>query len=229
MATIDSPSQAGTSVDVEKTFSALRVVEKPYDYIQYGTGGQVRVLGHYRWGWSTGPLLWSASANLASFRYGDVSSLAVITRIYVNANVGTAVTAQRVDPMVLLRATGFTGIYTAGNFNFNGPYGRMRSTMGTSTQNGTNNIQLAAGAGGMTGPVIGNLENWAIGQAPMGGLTALGTATGNVDLYNQQQAGSHPLVLANNEGFIVQWGGTALATGTVNVGVQIEWAEVAGF
>ena len=46
-------------------------------------------------------------------------------------------------------------------------------------------------------------------------------------LYDAQEVGAHPIVLASNEGVIVR--ATVPATGTWQFGVTIDWAEVSAF
>ena len=64
------------------------------------------------------------------------------------------------------------------------------------------------------------------------GLVAIGTSVQG-DIYVPSPVeGAYPPVLKGQlptpvgEGLLVQWGPTALATGTVTVGIGYEWAEV---
>jgi hypothetical protein len=225
MSTVDSPTQGG-SQEVDKTWAAARVALRPLDYIQYGQGGVQRVLGHYRTVVSiTGAGLIAANAVLAAFRYTDPNSQAVIMRVSVDPDVMTAITAQRIDPLLMLKATGYTAAETTSATTIGlGSSGKMKSTMA----NCLAAIQIASAAAGMTGGTK-TVDAQPLGAAPLSSLVAIGSGSpGPLDLYKYDALLAHPLVLLQNEGFLVQWGATALATGTLELALAIDWAEVPG-
>jgi hypothetical protein len=84
---------------------------------------------------------------------------------------------------------------------------------------------LAAGISGGTK----TLDTIAIGAVALSGpnaITGVGTGILNQELYRPDLAsGEHPLTLASNEGFVVQWGPTALATGTALATLELHWLE----
>jgi hypothetical protein len=208
---------------VDPTNLAERVSIRPIEHIYSG-----RVLGHYRWSSFAAPQAWAGGAYLGGFRYTDASSLAVLLRVFVNVTVATAITAQRVDPINLVQARSYTAAETtnANTTTITGANQRARTaSMGTSNAV----LQMATAAAGMTGGTR-TLDANGASIAPLSGLTALGSATPNIDLYKWDKSGAdHPYALAANEGVLIQWGGTGLATGSALIGIGYEWAEVAAY
>lgn len=225
MATVDSPSQ-GISQEVDTTFKAARVSLRPIEYVSYAQGGQQRVLGHYRTSVNIAAALWAANANLAAFRFTDPNSVAVILRVTTSPDVVTAITAQRVDPLALFKATSYTVAETTNATTVAiGASGKMRSTMG----NALSSLQIASAAAGLTGGTK-TVDAQAMGFVPLSSLVAIGSGPpGALDLYKYDTLVAHPLELLQNEGFLIQWGATALATGTLEIGLTIDWAETAAY
>ena len=114
---------------------------------------------------------------------------------------------------------------------------KMRSTMGPSLL-GIKGPNIATTIA-MTGQTLTAdsapfaLCSWSPIQATNGAGTAVllgaGCAGPMQDLYSCTAAGQHPVVLANNEGVLVQPAQTGPATGTWNYTIQWEWAEVVVF
>lgn len=224
MATLDSLAQPGISAEVDPTFAAARVSIRP---LEYATRFGGRILGHYRAFAQTAAIAPSASGIMGAWRYTDTSSVAVITRIYTTVTVATAVTAQRLDPIVAVIARGYTvrDLTNATVVVLTGNNAKTRTSMGTTL---AANMDVASTAAGMTGGTKTQDTN-PIGAAALPGLAALGTALATTDLYKWDQLGGHPVVLAANEGINLLWGATSTGTGTVTVGFGIEWAEVPSF
>jgi hypothetical protein len=59
-----------------------------------------------------------------------------------------------------------------------------------------------------------------------GASTAIGVSLSPTPLF-QHQPGDYPLILANNEGFIINNVTTMGATGVINLIVNVEWMELA--
>ena len=228
MSTLDSPSQSSVSAEVDPTFRALRAVFRPYEYQAFAGSSTSKILGHYRAVGTATAAAYASNAILGAFRYTDANSFAVILQVQLIVSVVTAVTAQRVDPAQLFVARGYTAadVTNATTLTTSGNNQKLRSSMGTSLATVTV-TSAAAGQTGGTKVVDAN----PVGQTGMGGIGGLGTASGSGPnwLYKQDEFGAHPLVLAANEGILVQWGATAVATGTVEATIQIDWAEVPAF
>jgi hypothetical protein len=225
MATLDSLLNPGVSAQVDPSFLALRVGVRP---LEYQSADKTKLLGHYRTAFLAAALAPTANAIMAALRWTDPNNLCVPLRIAALVSVATAVTAQRLDPLALFIArgytaadgTGATAIVTTNNNQ------KVRANMGTSLAA----LSVTSAAGGMTGGTK-TVDANAIGFAGLSGAAAiagLGTGAPLQDLYSID-AVKHPVVLGVNEGLLVQWGATTLATGTIVVGFQFEWAEVPSF
>ena len=222
----------GVDAAVDPLYGAMRVVPRPFDY----TWPAGITLGHYSAVGNTVAGLLGANAVLAAFRWTDASRLAVPLRISVAVVGVTAVaTAQRIDPITATIArnytardgTGATAIaFTAAKSQ------AMRSNMGQPILGSTGNFDVASLVAGLSGGTK-QLDTNPFGMAAVvlgPGLTTLPQASPQTDLYKAEPGhGEHPLVLAQNEGFIVSWGATALATGSVYVAVMVKWAELPVF
>jgi len=219
----------GTESAIDPLYGATRVVTRPFDY----TWPQGITLGHYSVVGNTVAGLLGANAVLAAFRWTDASRLAVPLRISVAVVGVTAVaTAQRIDPITATIARNYTArdatLATAIAFTA-AKSQAMRSNMGQSILGATGNFDVCSGVAGLSGGTK-TLDTNPFGMAAVvlgPGLTTLPQASPQTDLYKAEAGnGEHPLVLAQNEGFIVSWGATALATGSVYVAIMIKWAEL---
>jgi len=219
---------SGVEQAVDPLYGAARTVNRPLDY----TWPQGITLGHYRAVGFTSAIAPAANSNLAAFRWADASRLAVLLRISASVAVVTAVTAQRVDPLAAFIARAYTArdLTNATSVAFTANKSQaMRSSMGPSIVANIDVSNLAAGLTGGTKIVDTN----PIGHMGLSGASAivgLGTGALKADLYKAETTnGEHPIVLALNEGVLVQWGATALGTGTAVVTVEFVWAELAVF
>lgn len=208
---------------VDPVHDALRVVQRPLDHM-FPTTGQV--LGHYKWTVAPTAAAWSANARLATLRFTSTNgSSCVITRVSAVVAVATAVTAQRIDPLLMTKLRAFTAADSSNTNTFavTGDNAKVRTQrMGT----GQAVLYGASAAAGMSGGTA-IVDSGNYGMLALPGLAGLGTAVGG-DLYNMAMP-SHPIVLDNQEGIAVSWGVTAVATGTVQPYIQVEWAEVPSF
>jgi hypothetical protein len=127
----------------------------------------------------------------------------------------------------VIRATGFTVQDTAGgSVTFNLTQ-KMRSSMGNSQaaiQYATSTVALTAGTRTLDANPFGAilLDEWP--------AASLSRSPPVPPLFSEDSQGSHPLVLANNEGFIIRNGAAWTSTSlVVSVFVSIEWAEAMQF
>lgn len=226
MATVDSPTKASISEEVDPTFAAGIVSVRPYGHINIAG----KVFGQYAVFGQTAAILPAANAILGLCRWTDPTNVAAILRCWTTVTVVTAVTAQRTDPLVLNVARGYTvaettnvtAVAVPGTAN-----NKMRSRMGPSLMS---SISVASAAAGMTGGTR-TIDVAPIGSAGFGigpALAGLGTGLAE-DLLSTQIPGVSPAVLEANEGLQLTWGPTALATGTVTVGFGIAWLEQSSF
>lgn len=212
----------GVELGVDPTFQAGRMSIRPLDY---QLGGQI--LGHYRLSAISAAALWATNAVLFNFRWSDPSRYAVIMRLSASVTTVTAVTAQRVDPLVATVQRAYTANETT-NVTALTPTantGKARVNMGSSL---VAQVGIASAAAGISGGTR-TADAQSVSSLALPGLGALGTAVAQDDFIRYDQLGMHPLVLSANEGFTVSWGTTALATGTVEVAIMMAWAEVVTF
>jgi hypothetical protein len=222
MAFIESQQNPGIVQEIDPLHRAGRVSIRPLDH----TTLQGKILGHYR-AYANGFVgVINANVIMANFRWTDPTNFAIITRIWAGVSVVTAVTAQRIDPMSFSIARGYsandgTGATAA---TISGNNQKNRTNMGSSLVTNIGILSAATGLTGGTSTKDANPE----GMLVLPGIGALGTATSG-DLYKWDKNGEYPLVLANSEGILINWGATTIATGTVVPSIGFEWAEVAAF
>ena len=225
MATLDSVQNPGINAEVDPTHRALRVSVRPLEH-QTLAG---KILGHYRIFGQTSAIAPTANAVLGLLRWTDPTNFLVIKRVYATVTDVTAITAQRTDPLLLLVARSYTVAETTNvtQLTISGNNQKVRANMSTTL---AASVAVASAAAGMTGGTKTNDAN-AFGALAFGmGVAFGGLGTGDQgDLYKWDQLGQHPIVLQTNEGVLLTWGTTTLATGTVTVGFGIEWAEVSAF
>jgi hypothetical protein len=212
---------------VDVSFSALRASLRPIEYSNPGFTG-----GHYRAMGLSSAVAFAANASVADFFFQPASNnlFAVIKRIRAQVYVATAVTAQRLDPLVALFSRSYTAqaVTAATAVVLTGNNTKMRTVpMGSAVAK----IGMANAAAGISG---GSRVNDAtpFGGAPLSGfntIAGLGTGSGWQDLYKLDDHGDHPPTMAPSEGFTVNWGATALATGTIVAAVEVEWLEALQF
>lgn len=229
MTLVESARYPNHTVEIDGPLhDAARATLRPLDH----TAGS-RTLGHYSVFAQAAAIAPAANAQLAALRTTDPSTVVVLLRAYVCVTVATAVTAQRTDPIVLNVARGYTArdatnataVVVAANAQ------KARTIMGVSIVGSAGNIDVASAAAGLTGGTK-TADTSAHGAAAFGAggaVAGLGTGMPVTDLYSAINSIRHPIVLGPQEGVIVNWGPTALATGTVVVGVGFEWAELASY
>ncbi len=206
------------------TFRAQRVTARPVDH---------GALGAYAIGLQSGVIAAALAANseIFQFRWSDSTRYAVIRKIRVAAAVSTTFFAAGVPMrLALLKATGWSAAGSGGTRATPAALLKRRTSMG-STLVATSDIAIAS-TGALTAGTK-TLETLALST-----LTAACPITAS--LYGQIIApgtimwqaevgdGEHPLVLAQNEGFVITVP-TVPATGTWGADVTVDWAEVTAY
>jgi hypothetical protein len=198
------------------TFRALRITNRPTDY---GAFGMYRAA-------VTIPLVVTQAANgtLFSFRWGDASRLCAIQDIRLQCIQTAAATATIFPNFEVVQARGFTVSDSAGTaMTLTGNSFKKRTSMGTTL---LTDMRASAVAAGLT---VGTRTLDA--QPVMVLPTQQTITTPNASLYtvdlDLDSGSAHPLVFAQNEGFIVR-GPTVVfgAAGTANLIVDVAWAEL---
>lgn len=209
----------GTIADVGGTgFRALKVQQMPLE---------IGSLGSYRKSLLSGTMAAGLAANseIFQFRWTDATRLCVVKKVILNGLAGsaTAFTAgfAKVD---LLPARSWTADGSGGTSGtLTGNNAKLRTSHGTSLLGSTRIASTAAlGVGTKT------LDTDAIGLCSFSiGTVANVIYVQNWDMFGEDTGPEHPLVLAQNEGFVLR--ATVPATGTWQFGLTVVWAEVASY
>lgn len=229
---IQNQGFGGVIAEVDGTvFRAFRSTSRPIDY---GAGGSYQ--NSLRSGTIAAVL--AANANLYSFRNTSATLLAVIHRVRVQVAATLAFTAAFNDlSCKMVVARGYTVGHTTNGVaaTLTGNNAKMRTSMPTTAAAihilNTSNAGLTGGTAvpdtdPMGWSLIGkpNVVNAAAATEYLG-LQSLVTLDYEPDMGD----GAHPLVLAQNEGFLIQNGLVWPAAGTGVVTVRVAWSEVAVF
>jgi hypothetical protein len=225
---IQIQGNGGVVADVDgTTFRALRVTVRP---INYGS------LGMYRSGAVSGTIGASMTANAEffQFRWPDATNLAVVYKVAVSASaIPTSAIVATLQSLVMTAARAWTAAGTGGTrLTLTGNNSKLRTSMGTSLVNDAGIAttgSLAVGTKTLDTNSLGALAYMVTS------LTVSSAAIGpnlfdNTILFDADGEGFHPLVCAQNEGFVVRNGAVAMTAGmTWNLAVNVVWAEVAAF
>lgn len=225
---IQIQGNGGTVAEVDgTTFRALRVTARPLDY---GS------LGFYRLGMQSGTMAASLAANaeLFQFRWPDATNLALISHVEISAGANVAATAAALLSinMAVARSwsvagSGGTRAVLTGNIN------KLRTSMGTSLVNDAG-ISTTAGLTAGTKTIdhaTSNLSTVSF-SVMTGAITVAvsGTILPPVTLYGGMDRSNMPLILAQNEGFIIRNGTVAWPAGmTWSFSANTMWAEAAAY
>jgi hypothetical protein len=217
MAIIQSGANSTVLQTIDPTFLAARYSERPPE-----------ILGAYQIGLTSGALtVAAAGSTVYSFRWAPATStnLCMLRRVEIGFSTITAFTAAQSlqYSMQLARqwtandTGGTTALFTQTNT------GKFRTTMPTSAFAGGGQIMIANTGANTAGTRTLDTQAMAFTQ---GSSTALATTMLNNPLY-QHQTGDYPIILAANEGFIINNVQVMGAAGVINLTVNVEWFELA--
>jgi len=187
-------------------------------------------LGIYRGAFTTGAITATlgASSPLFSFRWTDATRLALIQRVLASAYVVATITTSVPFDLAAYFARSFTASDSAGTAITVSTGQKLRTSMGASL---VGDMRIAST--GLLTAGTRSLDTYPLGRIAGTSGTVVGTqffgANSPLALIDAVQAQTHPVVLAQNEGIIVQSPLAGPATGTFTVLVVIEWAEVAAY
>lgn len=206
------------------TFRSQRVTSRPVDH---GS------LGAYSYGGFTGilPAALTANSEIFQFRWVDATRFAVIRKIRISASVTTTMFAAGVPVQIdLVKSTGWSAQGTGGTGLTLSALLKRRTSMGNSLA-GSGDIRIATTAA--LGAGTKTLETLSLSSVLAGGpITASLNGTiipaGTILWQAEVGDGEHPLVLAANEGFSIR-SVAVPATGTWQVSITIDWAEVTAY
>jgi hypothetical protein len=224
--------QSGVTTDlltVEPNFKAARASIRP---TEYGS------LGHYRIAVTSGTIAAALAAgtgtagHVFAFRWGDATRLAVITRIRLQFQALTAFTAAQVvdfgfDAFML---TVYSASHTA-QTAITSP-SKMKTSMGASL---VTDIRISNTGALTAGTHTFDARPFA---ASVGDQQRVNPAAATEEqrvndptlVFSADSAkGEHPLVLVQNEGFVIRNRTVWPAAGTGVIQVEVAWAEVAAY
>ena len=187
-------------------------------------------LGYYREAVVSGAIAatLAAGSTLLSFRWTDATRLALIQSVRVSGMITGAVTTGVPFDLALFIARGFTANDTGGTAVLPTATGqKLRTSMGGSLVG-----DLRVATTGTLTPGTRSLDAQPLDRIQGFTGTALGTSpfgAGLQPLYLRENSDEHPIVLAQNEGFVVQNPLAGPATGTLTLLFRVEWGEVAKY
>lgn len=204
--------------------AAFRAAHSHVKPLEYG------VLGHYR----TSVHFALVAAQAANSRLFEVqnggANLIVPTRLTLKWQQTAAHTAAILDALDVFKATGFSAVDTTSTVT---PTASRKRTSMATAPGGLNirHVTVAGVAAGMTGGTLTKDVN-AISSLPQWLLLALPTASvvsySFLDAFDDVN-GTHPLVLAANEGIEIENRVLLGAAAGSDVTVDFSWAEVVAY
>lgn len=210
---------SGVTAEVSgTTHRALRVEQRPLDH---GS------LGVYRKSLLSGTMAAGLAANseIYQFRWTHATNLCAVQRVILDGLSGSATAFAagfgKVDLMLARSWSADGSGGTAGTITGNN--GKLRTSMGTTLIGSVRVSSTAALTAGTK-----TLDTDPVGQISLSFGTAVSVQYANqVYLFGEDPAATHPLVLAQNEGFVLR--ATVPATGTWQFGVTVLWSEVTAY
>jgi hypothetical protein len=190
--------------------------------------------GAYRMGVVSGTMAAALAANAEMFQFRYVtaaSRIALVYKISISAGANLAATAAAILSFRATAARAWTAAGTGGTrIVLTTNNCKLRTSYSTSE---VNDAGISTTAGLTAGTKT--LDATDIGQIAYGiGTGAITTALPliimpKIALFDADGEGQHPLVLANQEGFIIRSGIINPATMTWNFAVEVLWLEVPAF
>jgi hypothetical protein len=209
---IQIQGNGGTTQEVDATFRAARVSLRPAE-----------VIGYYSVSGASGALT-GVAANGPVFSFRNTgSNLILVRRVSIAFVTTTAFTAAQGLAYQLLRANSFTGSDSGGTALFTAGQNKHRNSFTNIAS--APDIRISS-TGALTAGTR-TLETAGMGFAN-GSSTAVGTSMPTEDLL-RYDSGDYPLVLAQNEGFVVTNGIAMGAAGVIRLQVSVEFAETAAY
>lgn len=219
MAIIQTSAASSGSVIVDPTMQAARISERPPE-----------ILGAYQYAITSGALTVVAAGGLVfSWRWNPsvTTNLCMIRRVEIGFATTTAFTAaqslqysmQIARAFTVVDSGGTSGAFTQANT------GKMRTSMPTSQMAAAgSNIQIATTGAMSAGTRTLDTQPMAFMNGAVPASTAIATVP--MQAIYQHQAGDYPLILAFQEGFIINNVQTMGAAGVGNLTVNVEWMEL---
>jgi len=209
---IQVQGNGGTTQEFDATFRAARVSLRPAE-----------VIGYYSVSGASGALT-GVAANGPVFSFRNTgSNLILVRRLSIRFVTTTAFTAAQGLDYQLVRANSFTASDTGGTALYTAGANKHR----TGFTNITSAPDIRISSTGALTAGTRTLETAGMGIAG-GSSTGVGTSMLTEDLLGYD-SGDYPLVLAQNEGFVITNGIAMGAAGVIRLQVSVEYAETAAY
>lgn len=226
MAVVEGGGSAALAGVGAEAASPLHVTSLP---ISYGAGGWHRI------GAASGTMAAALAANaeIFQFRYVTAASrLGVVYKVTLSAGANVAATAAGIVTLNMTVARGWTAAGSGGTrIVLTGDNAQLRTSMAASEVNDAGISTTAALTAGTK-----TLDTTNVGSVTFGIGTGAITATPSLtilplsEIFNPAGEGGHPLVLANQEGFVLRNGAAIWPAGmTWGFSVNVLWAEVPAY
>lgn len=230
MAIIQGGSSTSNTQNVDAGYAGL-VTARP---VAHGS------LGHYRISQTSGTIAAALAAGTASaghlfaFRWTHATNVAVITKIKLRFQPLTAFTAGSLTDFGFdaFRATNYSASHSGGTAITPASVTKMRSTMGNSD---TTDIRIAS-TGALTNGT-NTLDAFAFCSSvgdqqrvnPAAATEEQLVHSPDMDFKVDIAHGEHPLVLGQNEGFVIRNRAVWPAAGTGIIQIEVVWSEVPSY
>lgn len=209
---IQTQGFSGVVQEVDTTFRAGRISIRPPEVINWNSIG------------GTSGLLTGVAAAGPVFSFRNTgTNLMMVRRISVGFVTTTAFTTAQGLQYQLIKATGFTVSDSGGTALYTAGANKHRNSFTNITS--APDIRIASTAALTAG--TRTLETAPLSVAN-GSSTAVATSMPITALFSHDP-GDYPLILAQNEGFIIANGQAMGAAGVINLQVNIEYAEATAF
>lgn len=215
----------GTITQVDPTSAAVRTSIRPLEY-QPDQGQSGVTGGHYQIATMTG-LMAAAIASLAQVfqvRWADPTKIFILKKIMVQFSTCTGFAATTVGaPVELIIGHGSTANGSGGTALAPTSVGnKLRTAMATTAFATSGEIRIATTAA-LTAATSQTLEPSSIASC-MGADNRTLVSTVPIMLFEQRDAGDHPLILASGDTLAIRTVSPA-ATGTWFMSVTMAWVE----
>lgn len=205
-------------------FRGLKVHVMPVEHGAYGA---------YSLGAFSGilPAALGANSEIFQFRWADATRFAAVRKVRISACVTTTFFAAGVPVTIdMIKSTGWSAAGTGGTAITFAATTKKRTSMGSSLiAAGDVRIATTAALGAGTKTLEANPLSAIVAAGPItASLNGQIIAPGTILFQTEVGDGEHPLLLAQNEGFSIR-SVAVPATGTWQIGVQVDWAELASY
>jgi hypothetical protein len=220
---IGSGSQENIEGQIDPSRQALRVSLQPNEFLINGVQG-----GHYYLNATTGAIsAIAASGQIFAMRWNDPTKIFVLLRVTASA-VCTAFSTGTGADLEAIRASSYTANGSGGTAITPSTLSQMSRTsaMPQSSFNGYGEIRISTTAA-LT-PGTQTLDTAGFGACQIGS-TGAGGGAGPLDLYNMVSMPQYPIILNNNQGFVVRAVTAVPSSNTFRYSVNVIWMEVAAY